>query len=88
MVRADARNPAAPRSRHAAARDTRIAARNMRRRVATSRHRERDDAKITAQPMFRSAMSIAFHSRSLSLPVALAACSRMAGLNLKKRLPD
>lgn len=35
-------------------------------------------------------MSIAFHSRSLSLslPVALAACSRMAGLNLKKRLPD
>ncbi|MFG7073042.1 hypothetical protein [Burkholderia pseudomallei] len=33
-------------------------------------------------------MSIAFHSRSLSLPVALAACTRMAGLNLKKRLPD
>lgn len=37
--------------------------------------------------MFRSAMSIAFHSRSLSLPVALAACSRMAGLNLKNGSP-
>ncbi|AOI43746.1 histidine kinase [Burkholderia oklahomensis EO147] len=33
-------------------------------------------------------MFVAIHSRSLSLPVALAACARMAGLNLKKRLPD
>ncbi|KVD74263.1 histidine kinase [Burkholderia sp. ABCPW 14] len=33
-------------------------------------------------------MFVAIHSRSLSLPVALAACVRVAGLNLKKRLPD
>ncbi|PNE75514.1 histidine kinase [Burkholderia thailandensis] len=33
-------------------------------------------------------MPAAFDSRSLSLPAALAARARMAGLNLKKRLPN
>ncbi|ALX43933.1 histidine kinase [Burkholderia thailandensis] len=60
----------------------------MRRRVAAARHRQRIGAKIAAQPTFRSAMSAAFHSRSLSPSAALAAHARMAGLNLKKRLSD
>ncbi|WP_232239047.1 hypothetical protein [Burkholderia oklahomensis] len=70
------------------AHDARTEPRDVRRHAATSRRRPHDDAKIAAQPIFCSAMFVAIHSRSLSLPVALAACARMAGLNLKKRLPD